>query len=255
MKDKTKELADSVGAVYPVLFMGRHDGVLFTETELETFVELVAAAEREACAPMTDLRQAAQQALEALENSSPDQYPEDAGVHYDAKDALRTALEQPPQQQAEPVALAHSRHAKLMAKFTENAEAMKALAQAEPAAYFDFQEQKFSWAKHMKIGPVPVSIKVEPMKLYLEAPQQQAEPVAYLCENAVGHKYFRWKKPSSTYKPIALYTAPPQRQWVGLTDDEMTDTVVDMDVDFGDLLWKVVCLTKIIEAKLKERNI
>jgi hypothetical protein len=50
MKEKTKELADSVGAVYPVLFMGRHDGVLFTETELETFVELVAAAEREACA-------------------------------------------------------------------------------------------------------------------------------------------------------------------------------------------------------------
>jgi hypothetical protein len=32
------------------------------------------------------------------------------------------------------------------------------------------------------------------------------EPVAYLCENAVGHKYFRWKKPSSVYKPIALYT-------------------------------------------------
>jgi hypothetical protein len=35
-----------------------------------------------------------QQALEALENSSPDQYPEDAGVFYDAKDALRAALEQ-----------------------------------------------------------------------------------------------------------------------------------------------------------------
>lgn len=121
----------------------------------------------------------------------------------------------PPQQQAEPGALAHSRHAKLMAKFTENAEAMKALAQAEPAAYFDFQELKFSWAKHMQIGPVPMSIKVE---------------------------------------PIALYTAPPQRQWVGLTDEEMSDTVADMDVDFGDLLWKVVCLTKIIEAKLKERN-
>jgi hypothetical protein len=32
------------------------------------------------------------------------------------------------------------------------------------------------------------------------------EPLAYLCENAVGHKYFRWKKPSSVYKPIALYT-------------------------------------------------
>lgn len=31
-------------------------------------------------------------------------------------------------------------------------------------------------------------------------------PVAYLCENAAGHRYFRWKKPSSVYKPIALYT-------------------------------------------------
>jgi hypothetical protein len=49
MKAKTKELADTVGAVYPTLFLGRHDGVVFTETELETFVELVAAAEREAC--------------------------------------------------------------------------------------------------------------------------------------------------------------------------------------------------------------
>ena len=47
------------------------------------------------------------------------------------------------------------------------------------------------------------------LKEVLAQPEQ--EPVAYLCENAVGHKYFRWKKPSSTYKPIALYTTPPQR--------------------------------------------
>jgi hypothetical protein len=31
-------------------------------------------------------------------------------------------------------------------------------------------------------------------------------PIGYLCENAVGHRYFRWKKPSSMYKPIPLYT-------------------------------------------------
>ena len=59
MKEKTKELADSVGAVYPVLFMGRHDGVVFTETELETFVKLVAADEREACAKLCDETRAA----------------------------------------------------------------------------------------------------------------------------------------------------------------------------------------------------
>ena len=32
--------------------------------------------------------------------------------------------------------------------------------------------------------------------------------IGYLCENATGHKYFRWKKPSSVYKPIALYAKP-----------------------------------------------
>jgi hypothetical protein len=55
----------------------------------------------------------------------------------------------------------------------------------------------------------------------MRKPAQQ-EPVAYLCENAVGHQYFRWKKPSSTYKPIALYTSPPaHRAWVGLTTEEI----------------------------------
>lgn len=34
------------------------------------------------------------------------------------------------------------------------------------------------------------------------------EPIGYLCENAAGHRYFRWKKPNSVYKPIALYSAP-----------------------------------------------
>jgi hypothetical protein len=54
MKERTKELADTVGAVYPTLVLGRHDGVVFTETELETFVELVTAAEREACAKLCE---------------------------------------------------------------------------------------------------------------------------------------------------------------------------------------------------------
>lgn len=48
------ELAKQVGAVQNVLAMGRHDGVLFTETELEKFAELVAAQEREECAKLCD---------------------------------------------------------------------------------------------------------------------------------------------------------------------------------------------------------
>jgi hypothetical protein len=59
-------------------------------------------------------------------------------------------------------------------------------------------------------------------------------PVAYLCENAVGHKYFRWKKPSSTYKPIPLYTTPPQRN--PLTDEEIGAILEDTNA-FGTRLY------------------
>lgn len=41
MNERIRELALQVGAVQHVLAMGRHDGVLFTETELEKFAELI----------------------------------------------------------------------------------------------------------------------------------------------------------------------------------------------------------------------
>jgi hypothetical protein len=80
----------------------------------------------------------------------------------------------------------------------------------------------------------------------------EQEPVAYLCENAVGHKYFRWKKPSSTYKPIALYTTPPQRTWHGLTDEEIDYIYTGIRAVHHDVDSDVLC--RAIEAKLKEKN-
>ena len=65
-----------------------------------------------------------------------------------------------------------------------------------------------------------LSAEVVRLREALAQPEQQAKPVAYLCENAVGHKYFRWKKPSDIHKPICLYTAPPQRPWVGVTEKD-----------------------------------
>jgi len=41
MNDRIRELMEEVGAVRNVLAMGRHDGVLFTESELEKFAELI----------------------------------------------------------------------------------------------------------------------------------------------------------------------------------------------------------------------
>ena len=83
-------------------------------------------------------------------------------------------------------------------------------------------------------------------------PAPVQEPVAYLCENAVGHKYFRWKKPLSTFKPIALYTTPPaaQRQWVGLSDlniDELENEYMKTAQTAHEFL-------RAIEANLRSKN-
>ena len=41
MNEQIEELALHSGAVFNVLALGRNDGVLFTETELDKFVELI----------------------------------------------------------------------------------------------------------------------------------------------------------------------------------------------------------------------
>jgi hypothetical protein len=54
--------------------------------------------------------------------------------------------------------------------------------------------------------------------------QPEQKPIAYLCENAVGYKFFRKKKPDNVYKPIALYAAPVKRPWLGLTSEDWENT-------------------------------
>ena len=71
--------------------------------------------------------------------------------------------------------------------------------------------------------------------------RKAAEPVAWM-----------WKDGSLTSDPdeadgtwIKLYTAPPKREWVGLTEEEMEDLLITIP-------WPQVC--NAIEAKLKEKN-
>jgi hypothetical protein len=195
---------------------------------------------------MTDLRQAAQQALEALQYASTgNRSPKIIGP---AISALHTALEQ----QAEPVSMRMpkvgdkvicledeslgevvsltgggspditfddgTRGTYLLREFAELfGYVAPPQQQAEPVAYFDFQEHKFSWAKHMKIGSVPVSVKVEPMKLYSE----------------------------STKRP-----------WQGLTDEEIEAVVEQVANEklVGTVQEFRIRFSRAIEAKLKERN-
>ena len=191
---------------------------------------------------MTDLRQAAQQALEKVADALPAYIDGVAAREYLA--VIHKALEQ----QAEPVSMRMpkvgdkvicledesfgevvsltgggspditfddgTRGTYLLREFAELFGYVAApQQQAEPVAYFDFQEHKFSWAKHMKISPVPVSVKVEPMKLYSES---------------------------------------TKRQWVGLTDEEIV-AAIDPSFPFKFNL-AMIAFVRNIEAKLKERN-
>jgi hypothetical protein len=78
--------------------------------------------------------------------------------------------------------------------------------------------------------------------LYSGLPQPEPEPVAYM--DSKGHLYNSTTHPEN-YTP--LYTAPPQREWVGLTDEERANCSAEA---YG----RHFVLCELIEAKLKEKN-
>ena len=51
--------------------------------------------------------------------------------------------------------------------------------------------------------------------------------------------------------PIPLYTTPPQRTWVGLTEEEIKTICVENGWDSS---WQSMRFAHAIEAKLKELN-
>ena len=75
-----------------------------------------------------------------------------------------------------------------------------------------------------------------------------AEPVACIKTNGE----LMWlKKPSTIYsKPRPLYTTPPRREWVGLTDEEITGIRLKM----FDVVATNYEAYRAIETKLKEKN-
>mgnify|MGYP003649448221 CR=1 FL=1 len=73
----------------------------------------------------------------------------------------------------------------------------------------------------------------------------EQEPVACIKTNGE----LMWlKKPSTIYsKPRPLYTAPPRREWVGLTDEEISAVDWKSNETLHDF-------SRAIEAKLREKN-
>ena len=98
------------------------------------------------------------------------------------------------------------------------------------------------------------------IKQALAAPVQepaQQEPVACIWEKDDGYKSLEWEgleeseMQNVNVKSITpLYTTPPaQRQWVGLTDEDVKDLCGEAS-NFGTSSW-----IRHIEAKLRSKNI
>jgi hypothetical protein len=78
----------------------------------------------------------------------------------------------------------------------------------------------------------------------------EQEPVACVQDlDEVKRKHLVYEKGMDWKDP--LYTTPPQRTWVGLTDEERKDTLQSVNTGFV-VDASVVALA--IEAKLKEKN-
>ena len=81
----------------------------------------------------------------------------------------------------------------------------------------------------------------------------EQEPVACVQDlDEVKRKHLVYEKGMDWKDP--LYTTPPQRTWVGLTDEEIADCAEKMEAsDPTDSFWRE--FFRGIEAKLKDKNL
>ncbi len=87
--------------------------------------------------------------------------------------------------------------------------------------------------------------------------QPEQEPVAWMVVNGEGKieqtshykpECERWLKYDPTRRLVPLYTAPPQREWQGLTDEDKREIIDETEPEDRGYVMALV------EAKLKEKN-
>ena len=77
------------------------------------------------------------------------------------------------------------------------------------------------------------------------------KPVAWMSDSDVGF----YKEEFGNYPCVPLYTAPPRREWVGLTDGEILEMFGVVGTSGSDINPRGLLKdTRRIEAKLKEKN-
>jgi hypothetical protein len=154
---------------------------------------------------MTTLREAAQQALEALE-----------ATHYDVGSAEKQRLQVMDAITALRAALAQKEH--------------------EPTVRYKCTVVD---AQH------PNGV---PFEQWVNAPQEEPEPVAPYAWMAVGGTIWRRK---TSEDDVPLYTHPPRREWQGLSEEEIRRMGIETPGQQGG--WNLA-FARAVESALKEKN-
>ena len=82
--------------------------------------------------------------------------------------------------------------------------------------------------------------------------QPEQNPVAWMnIEDNIFYKYEFKSCAESDKNAVPLYTAPPKREWVGLTDEEIEECKINGGLPHA-INWRLS--VKVMEAKLKEKN-
>ena len=92
-----------------------------------------------------------------------------------------------------------------------------------------------------------------------QALETEQEPVAWITDGGKGELWWyqssKFDEEGNLIGPnpddIPLYTAPPQREWVGLTDQEINSVCYKRDWTAP---WTNTTFARAIEAKLREKN-
>jgi len=85
-----------------------------------------------------------------------------------------------------------------------------------------------------------------------KTPTDDGQPVAWLSEGGDVSRSKRYMDEMG-FKCNPLYTAPPKREWVGLTDQEIYEYADKYLYQHGSN-YGIKAFGKAIEAKLKEKN-